>query len=922
MTQGLRRQDRARHPGLGAGLGAVPRAEGAGRARPTWCSSSGTTWATAPWTASAARCSTPTMSRIADRGVRYSNFHTTALCSPTRASLLTGRNATSNGMATIAEFSSGLPRHLDPDPVRERVHLRGAASSTATTPTASASGTSPPVRRPAWPRGRSAGRWVAGSSGSTGSSAASRAAGIPDLIHDNHPIGAAGDAGGGLPHRQGPLGQGDRVHPRRQGRRAGEAVLPVLLARRRARAAPRVPGVGRQVQGRLRRGLRGDPRRDPGPAEGARAAARGHRAVRRSTRTASPASTGPDGQPWPMLDTVRPWESLSADEKRLFVRMAEVFAGYVEYTDDQVGRVIDFLEASGELDNTIIVVVSDNGASGEGGPERHVQRVALLQRRADADRAHARAHRRARQPEVVQPLQHRLGLGVRHPVPLLEAVGRLRGRHRRHVPGLVAGAGRAVQRGPRTQYVHAVDVVPTIYDLHRHHPAASAQRLRAAPDRGRELRGLAHRRRRPPASAPSSTRCSASARSTRTAGWPAPLHPPLSSWGKFDQDVWELYHVEVDRSQSTNLADAGARTRRSRWWPGGSSSPSSTTGCRSTTATRWSRCSPSDPAAHPPGSGTSTTRTARPCPSSRRWRSAAARTRSRPGVQVDSADAEGVIFAHGGVAGGHSLFVQDRAADTTSSTGSARTCRRSPPTAAIEPGPHVVTAEFVAEGRSEDPMMPGCRGTLTLYVDGEARRQRDDRHPAGRLLRGRATGSASAATTPPRCRRPTPRRSASPAAASTRWSSTCPASGTSTTRPRCGAGSCSTDGVAATHRRAGRRFEAAGVASFVREEGDGDPVVLMHGLPASSFLYRKVIPELAARGLRAIAFDLPGWGSPTAPRASTTRSPALAGGPGPRSRRSASTGSTSWSTTPVARSASRWWRTRPVASAPSRSWTP
>jgi arylsulfatase A-like enzyme len=52
---------------------------------------------------------TPTMSRIADMGVRRGNFHTTALCSPTRASLLTGRNATSNGMATIAGFSSGFP---------------------------------------------------------------------------------------------------------------------------------------------------------------------------------------------------------------------------------------------------------------------------------------------------------------------------------------------------------------------------------------------------------------------------------------------------------------------------------------------------------------------------------------------------------------------------------------------------------------------------------------------------------------------------------------------------------------------------------------------------------------------------------------------------------------------------------------------
>lgn len=62
------------------------------------------------------------------------------------------------------------------------------------------------------------------------------------------------------------------------------------------------------------------------------------------------------------------------------------------------------------------------------------------------------------------------------------------------------------------------------------------------------------------------------------------------------------------------------------------------------------------------------------------------------------------------------------------------------------------------------------------------------------------------------------------------------------------------------HRRAGREFEAGGVRGFVREEGDGDPVVLMHGVPVSSFLYRKVVPLLAERGLRGVAFDLPGMG--------------------------------------------------------------
>lgn len=66
--------------------------------------------------------------------------------------------------------------------------------------------------------------------------------------------------------------------------------------------------------------------------------------------------------------------------------------------------------------------------------------------------------------------------------------------------------------------------------------------------------------------------------------------------------------------------------------------------------------------------------------------------------------------------------------------------------------------------------------------------------------------------------------------------------------------------VVEQHRAAGRTFEAAGVRSFVRENGDGEPVVCMHGVPASSFLYRKVIDELAQRKLRGVAFDLPGLG--------------------------------------------------------------
>lgn len=62
-------------------------------------------------------------------------------------------------------------------------------------------------------------------------------------------------------------------------------------------------------------------------------------------------------------DRVRPWDSLNDDEKRLFCRMAEVYAAFSEYTDVQIGRLIDYLEESGQLDNSLILYCADNAAS-------------------------------------------------------------------------------------------------------------------------------------------------------------------------------------------------------------------------------------------------------------------------------------------------------------------------------------------------------------------------------------------------------------------------------------------------------------------------------------------------------------------------------------------------------------------------------
>ena len=79
-------------------------------------------------------------------------------------------------------------------------------------------------------------------------------------------------------------------------------------------------------------------------------------------------------------------------------------------------------------------------------------------------------------------------------------------------------------------------------------------------------------------------------------------------------------------------------------------------------------------------------------------------------------------------------------------------------------------------------------------------------------------------------------------------------------------------GVLAAHQRAGRHFQAAGVRSFVRDQGEGPAVLCIHGMIGSSFLYRKVLAELAARGLRGVAFDLPGFGLAARPRPASSAS--------------------------------------------------
>jgi arylsulfatase A-like enzyme len=656
---------------------------------------------------------TPTMSRIADMGVRYSNFHTTALCSPTRASLLTGRNATSNGMATIAEFSSGFPGISTRIPFEngfisevlvENGYNTYCVGKWHLTP-GEETGMAAWKRR--WPLGRGFERFYGFLGGES-------SCWYPDLIHDNHPTEPSGTPEDGY-HIAKDLS--DKAIQFIQDAKVVEPEKPFFLyfSLDAAHAphhvfqewADKYKGVFDDGYEAIRSGILAR-QKELGllPEDTELSGINPH---------GEPAVTGPDGQPWPMLDTVRPWDSLSSDEKRLFARMAEVFAGYVEYTDDQVGRVIDFLESSGELDNTIIVVVSDNGASGEGGPNGTFNEWRFFNGIPTPTELTLEHIDELGGPKSYNHYNTGWAWAFDTPFPYWKRWAGYEGGIADMC--LVAWPAKVTASStPRAQYVHAVDVVPTIYDLIGLTPPESLNGFDQRPIEGESFAASLT----DPEAPGKRTQFYAmlGQRALYEDGWLATtLHPPLSGWGRFDHDVWELYHLEVDRSQSTNLAGQEPERlerMKARWFELAEQYNGlpldDRTALEQTLAERPSGSPQRDRYVYYPDCA--------PVPEQSAVSIAGRSFTIAAGVHVGSADVEGVVFAHGGVAGGHSLYVQDRRlAYVFNWVGThlqTITADRD-----LEPGPHLLTAEFVAAGRNEDPAMPGARGTLTLYVDGE-----------------------------------------------------------------------------------------------------------------------------------------------------------------------------------------------------------
>jgi arylsulfatase len=652
---------------------------------------------------------TPTMRRIADSGLRYSNFHTTALCSPTRSSLLNGRNATSNNMACITEASAGFPGFSARIPfengtIAEVLNERGwntyAIGKWHLTPGDEIDLSSWKGR---WPLGRGFERFYGFLGGETNQW-------YPDLVYDNHLV-------------EQPVKPEDGYHLSAD--LADKAIEFVRDAKAVAPDKPWYmyfcPGCAHAPHHVFKEWAdRYEGRFD----EGYEAIRAGILAEQKKLGLlpedvelspinphGEPEATGPAGQPWPQLDFVRPWDSLSDDERRLFARMAEVYAGFVSYTDAQIGRLIDYLEESEQLENTIVVVVSDNGASGEGGPNGTFNENKFFNGIPDDVEENL-----ARLDELGSPTSYNhyntgWAWAFDTPFPYWKRFAGYEGGV--SDPLIVAWPKGLAARGEaRDQYVHAVDVVPTLYEMLGVEPPDVLKGWTQTPIEGESF-------------AASFTAPDAPGRETQFysmlgmralyhQGWLATaLHPPISGWSNFEHDVWELYDLRSDRSQMHNVAEEHAERLeelKGLWFYYAGIYKGLPLDDRTA---REILASPRPQPSEPRGRYVYYPHTAE-VPES-----VAVNVRRRSytiaaGVGIDTPEAEGVLFAHGGVGGGHALYVKEGRLHYVYNWLGERVQTISSPDP-IPTGTHVLTAEFEKTGDEADT--GSATGTLTLYVD-------------------------------------------------------------------------------------------------------------------------------------------------------------------------------------------------------------
>ena len=287
----------------------------------------------------------PTADRLAQAGLRYNQFHTTAVCSPTRTALLSGRNHHMNNMGGITETATAFQGNTGSARTTWRRSPR-CCDSTATAPVSSARTTRPPRGRSAPPVRPTAGQRGPGSTSSTASSGVRRT---------SPPVPLSRHESGDIPRDPNYNFMTDMTDKAIAWMQFQKALTPdkpfyMYFAPGATHAPHHVPKEWiAKYKGKFDAGWD----------------------VLREETLARQIKLGvvpPGTKLAPKPEAIKDWSALSADEKKLFARQMEVFAGFGEYADTEIGRLVDAIGDTGQLDNTLVFyILGDNGTSAEGG---------------------------------------------------------------------------------------------------------------------------------------------------------------------------------------------------------------------------------------------------------------------------------------------------------------------------------------------------------------------------------------------------------------------------------------------------------------------------------------------------------------------------------------------------------------------------
>jgi len=487
---------------------------------------------------------TPALDRIAEMGLRYTQFHSTALCSPTRAALITGRNHHSTGFGVISELATGYPGYnslipKDTSTIAEILRENGYATSwygkNHNTPAFEASQVGPFDQ---WPSGLGFDYFYGFVGGDTSQWE-------PNLFRNTSPI---------YPYE-------DKPGWNLTTAMADEAIhwLNQLNS-----IEPDKPFFVYYVPGGTHAPHHPTPEwieKFKGKFDGGWNKYREETFARQKQLGVIPANA--ELTPWPK-DILKEWDSLSADEKKLFARQAEVYAAYLAYTDHEIGRVIQAVEDIGKLDNTLIIYISgDNGSSPEGTPIGTPNEVASFNGvevpvKVQLEKFYDVWGSDKTYPHMAVAWTWAFDTPFKWTKQIASHFGGTR-------QGLAIAWPKGIQDkgGIRNQFFHVVDIVPTLLEVTRIPAPAMVNGVAQKPIEGISM---AYTFDKANANAPTTHHTQyfemLGNRALYHDGWIAsttPLEPPWELTSKRNPDVlnsykWELYDLTKDWTQNHDLA--------------------------------------------------------------------------------------------------------------------------------------------------------------------------------------------------------------------------------------------------------------------------------------------------------------------------------------------------------------------------------